>query len=356
MQRIVKPKFNIAFHGLRGLAAFMIFFIHSMNGYIEHVCPDCSSRFTEIISNIGVFGVEIFFFLSGFVIYSASIRTAPKDFFLHRFWRIYPVFILFTLLYFIMNHFIQVVPEKDNIFYLMFNMIFINVFTGTPSLTPNAWTVVLEIWYYVATFFIVNSWINKKGNFLMLIGILLAAYLIVYWPITLYYIIGVIASIFISKYLIFIQRLTKLTINSIQLISLIIMLTIIIKGHDYYTWSMIISNFNVLLLLMTLFIVMILMFHEDSFLALILSNEIFLILGTVSYTLYLAHPYSYIISRKIIEYFFSTDYLIEISIIFFIFLLFSLTFSLVWFVHYLFEAKIYKKMTGKELLIPTTKI
>lgn len=335
----------------------MIFITHSMNGYIEHICPEYSSEFTVVISNLGTFGVEIFFFLSGFVIYLASIRTPGKEFFSHRFWRIYPVFILFTLFYFILNHFIQVTPEKDNIFYLLLHIFFINVFFETPPLTPNAWTVVLEIWYYMATFFIVSYWVRERKSILLIIGICLTVYLLIFWPITLFYVTGVIASIFISRYRQYINNLGKLTVNLIQILALFIMMFIIAtKNYNNYTWNLIMTDFNIILLFITLFIVMILMYSEDSLLVSLLSKKIFLILGTVSYTLYLAHPYSYIVARKLTEHFIIAEYSHEMSITIFSILLFLFTFFLVWFIHVFVEAKIYKKMTGKKLLIPVAKI
>ena len=347
--------FNLSFHGIRGLAAFIIFFTHTMNGYIEHLFPEYESEIQHLMSNIGTFGVEIFFFLSGFVIYLSAKRTSMKDFFSHRFWRIYPVFILFTVIYFIFNHYMQIVPEKDNVVYFVLNMFFLTIFFDAPPLTPNAWTVVLEVWYYVATYFIVYSLIEKKNYILTIIGIFLAIYLIIFWPITLFYLTGVMASIFISHYQIYISKIRVYTVNTIQIFVLVTILFLAAKGHEYYEWSHIVTNLDTSLLLLSLFIFMILMFNEKSFLAWFLSRKIFLILGTVSYTLYLAHPYSYILTRKITEYFFIENYSFGMSTIIFSCLILFFTLLSVWLVHFFIEAKIYKQMTGKKLLVPVEK-
>ncbi|NRA39911.1 MAG: acyltransferase [Planctomycetes bacterium] len=107
-------KFITSFHGLRGIASLMVLIAHITGGFHLHTGQLYSNATQELITNLGTFGVEIFFMLSGFVIFNASRNTNLKDFFKRRFWRIYPLFIALTLLYFIANSLLHLEPQKNN--------------------------------------------------------------------------------------------------------------------------------------------------------------------------------------------------------------------------------------------------
>lgn len=88
--------------GLRFMAAFSILFLHS----VIWTSPFNDSNFAKGLANsIGVFGMPLFFVLSGFVIhynYAAlfrdqSLGAAARNFFSARFARIYPLFFFFLV-------------------------------------------------------------------------------------------------------------------------------------------------------------------------------------------------------------------------------------------------------------------
>ncbi|WED41877.1 acyltransferase family protein [Legionella cardiaca] len=82
--------------GLRLLAAWMVVFHHFTQIYFNF---EKNNWFVLFFSNYGAYGVDLFFVISGFVIYhsTADKMTTPKQFILHRLIRIAPAYWFFTL-------------------------------------------------------------------------------------------------------------------------------------------------------------------------------------------------------------------------------------------------------------------
>ncbi|MCE9777934.1 acyltransferase family protein, partial [Shewanella algae] len=215
-------------HGLRGLASFMVFFAHITAGYNLHVNNVIGNHTTQgtlqyYITNIGTFGVEIFFFLSGFVILKSSIKENEKTFFTRRLFRIYPVFLLFSLL-FIVGSFITN-PESINIKSIMLALSFTNIFFDYPQLTPNAWSVVYEVWYYFGIYYITSLFIKKERlRIIHLLAITVMLWFVVTKPITIYFLLGAFLGFNTEK----IEKLLK-TIKPISISTLTCILLILIS-------------------------------------------------------------------------------------------------------------------------------
>lgn len=75
-------EFNFAVHGLRGLAAMMVFLAHILNGLREHAYGDRPHFVdsSEAFWNLGTYGVYLFFTISGFVILPSVMRYSIKEF------------------------------------------------------------------------------------------------------------------------------------------------------------------------------------------------------------------------------------------------------------------------------------
>src|SRR3546814_683037 len=82
--------FNCAAHGLRGIAALMVFSAHLLGGSAEHVYQDHSAYVQFVLRPwpFGVYGVHLFFIISGFVILPPVLRYSPGHFALPRFRRL----------------------------------------------------------------------------------------------------------------------------------------------------------------------------------------------------------------------------------------------------------------------------
>lgn len=81
---------------LRGIAAWMVVFHHYMQLFYDF---ESSSLMGLFFSRYGSFGVDIFFVLSGFVMYmsTASKRVTGGEFFVNRLFRIVPAYWFYTL-------------------------------------------------------------------------------------------------------------------------------------------------------------------------------------------------------------------------------------------------------------------
>lgn len=307
----MESKFIKNYHGLRGLAALLVFSSHSLGGFIKH---DNQADFSvaDSLINIGVFGVEMFFFLSGYVIYLTSRNTKGKDFIKKRFWRIYPVFLLFTCLFFVLNAFSQLYPQKDNVIFLINNITFINLFTNSPALTPNAWSITYEIMYYIAIFLTVSVFSNFMCR---MAGIAIFIYMILFFPVTTYFLMGVLLAFLVKNNFLNINLISRNIANLLLLMITPVLIYLITLDRNYTNWELFSNQILVYPTMLFLFFWMFLIQKKGSFIDLFLSNRIVLFFGTISYSLYLAHPYSYLFCRKLSEYLFSE--IVSKSIFFF---------------------------------------
>src|ERR1041385_7793178 len=88
--------------GLRGLAVLLVFFVHFhalFGGYAENILIlRTASHFLGVVGNAGV---DLFFVLSGYLIYGALLRnrTSIVKFLWRRVERIYPTFLAVFVLY-----------------------------------------------------------------------------------------------------------------------------------------------------------------------------------------------------------------------------------------------------------------
>lgn len=145
-----------ALEGLRGLAVLMVFLVH----YAAFVEPwmDGSPLWGAVwrtLFNGGRLGVELFFTISGFLIYGMLMRGhfAPFVFLRRRVWRIYPVFLAVFVLYLALS----VLSPDDNrvpsdplaaALYIAENLFLLpGLFPIKPVITV-AWTLSYEVAFY----------------------------------------------------------------------------------------------------------------------------------------------------------------------------------------------------------------
>jgi len=336
--------FYTSLHGLRGLASFGVFIAHIINGYVLNVDTKLLSEDFQRITLIGTFGVEVFFFLSGFVIYKAAKKSEMKDFFLHRFWRIYPLFLLFTLVYFISNAFLSIDIDKQNLWYLFANLLFLDLFFQTKPLTPNAWSITYEIWYYLIAYFLVTRVKSNSRCVMFIVSILLLVYFVFNYPITIYFVLGCLLARFSEKLIALTSIVTNSTLNFLHLFLIISLFSLVIIFHGGEFWFYI----HFIILPIVLFSVILLFLNAELVVSKALSSKGMLFLGNISYSLYLLHPYTYIISRKITVLFSEN---IGGALLFPLFLLITLITSiyLSFIINKYFENYCYVKYVGKSV-------
>lgn len=144
--------------GLRGFAVFLVFLVH----YVTFIRPWISepsdlSRFADSVHMIGNTGVDLFFVLSGYLIYGSLISRPQKfpRFMSRRVERIYPAFAVVFVIYILLS---MVSPAHNKIpntgldetIYLIENFLLLpGLFPIEPMITV-AWSLSYEIFFYLA--------------------------------------------------------------------------------------------------------------------------------------------------------------------------------------------------------------
>jgi exopolysaccharide production protein ExoZ len=151
--------------GLRGLAVFLVFTQH----YAYQVLTLGQFAGIELpiiaaMRSYGNIGVELFFVLSGYLIYGTLVRRNPRflDFMRRRIVRIYPAFLAVFLIY-LMLHLIKTGDDKipaDPLsagLYVAANLLLLpGLFPIVPLLSVT-WSLSYEMFFYVSTAILVAA-------------------------------------------------------------------------------------------------------------------------------------------------------------------------------------------------------
>ena len=144
--------------GLRGYAVFLVFFVHfgsQIAGYLP--AHSATSDIAASLKTMGNAGVDLFFVLSGYLIYGKLIsRPQPfLTFMRRRVERIYPTFIAVFALYVIFSY---LRPSEDKIphsflhglGYLAANFFLLPGLFPINAMITQAWSLSYEIFFYLA--------------------------------------------------------------------------------------------------------------------------------------------------------------------------------------------------------------
>jgi peptidoglycan/LPS O-acetylase OafA/YrhL len=144
--------------GMRGFAVFLVFLVHFLTLAAPWIAPDSAlSAVTDAIRKIGNIGVDLFFVLSGYLIYGSLIaRRQPfLAFMRRRVIRIYPtfcvVFAIYLYLSFLRPSESRMPPDAyDAWVYTLQNLALLpGMFPITPFITV-AWSLSYEMFFYQA--------------------------------------------------------------------------------------------------------------------------------------------------------------------------------------------------------------
>ena len=144
--KILKKTRLTELDGLRGLAALAVVFYHYTYRYDK--IYGHSFEVPEWF-NYGKFGVQIFFMISGFVIYWTISRSEkPLDFIWSRFSRLYPVYWASLIITFA-TLFIFTLPGREQYFNtFLANFMMIHEYFGYQHIDGSYWTLTLELAFY----------------------------------------------------------------------------------------------------------------------------------------------------------------------------------------------------------------
>jgi peptidoglycan/LPS O-acetylase OafA/YrhL len=143
--------------GLRGFAVLLVFLVH----YATAIAPWLPAGKTlaliaVTLHAVGNAGVDLFFVLSGYLIYGALMRRPQpyRAFIARRLRRIYPAFTAVFLLYLLLSRAFPLesrIPPGlfDGAIYLAKNYLLLNGFNTTPPMIAVAWSLSYELLYYL---------------------------------------------------------------------------------------------------------------------------------------------------------------------------------------------------------------
>lgn len=137
---------------IRGLAALAVVFYHFFyryNSLYEH-----DLAYTSFAS-YGIYGVNLFFMVSGFVIYWTLNRTENAiDFIVSRFSRLYPVYWFSVVLTFIVVFSFGLDGRETTVLVMFENFLMFHEYLGVPHVDGVYWTLTLELTFYFWIFII----------------------------------------------------------------------------------------------------------------------------------------------------------------------------------------------------------
>lgn len=143
--------------GLRGIAVFLVFLVHFVTLVMPWVARDSNFILAiKALHTVGNTGVDIFFVLSGYLIYGSLIARRQQFFqyISRRVQRIYPTFIVVFSIYIVLSFVYPAeskipAPVTTGIFYLIQNFFLLpGMFPIDPMITV-AWSLSYEMFYYL---------------------------------------------------------------------------------------------------------------------------------------------------------------------------------------------------------------
>ncbi len=149
---------NLAMEGLRGLAVTLVFFVHFGSIFQESLSSSpVLSNIVTYLAVIGNCGVDIFFAISGYLIYGSVLakQLDYRKFMWRRVQRIYPTFLAVMAIYLVIS---KAYPAENkfpagtfaSLVYLGANLLLMpGLFPINPIITVS-WTLSYEIFFYLS--------------------------------------------------------------------------------------------------------------------------------------------------------------------------------------------------------------
>lgn len=288
--------FNSTVHSLRGVAAMMVFLAHVVGGVGENVYAHDSAYLAVTYApwNFGRWGVWLFFVISGYVILPSVLRYTPREFALRRFFRLYPLFLAFSLLFIAVNAASNAYPELNMLAVIAPALLLVNLLTRTEQLTPNAWSLSYEVLFYAVTCLTVHVALRRRNRVQTVLMALVCAALVYRFPAMAFFVAGIGARLLDDRGI----RPPRAWCDPLEVLAFAGCLYFgSIQHYGFLPKEMGDPRAYAVLFFTSAYFFMAI--APGSLTARLLDRPSAFYLGTVSYSLYLAHPYSYFAMRHI---------------------------------------------------------
>ncbi len=177
---------NANIHGLRGLAALMVFFFHVYDMSAQSGVIAEAPLWGQVLLYALSGGVALFFMISGYLIIGSLLRHANiRSFLLDRAMRLYPVFLALHIPLFIVAPYlgykwmIGISPLGWGMHFIA-NALFLPGILDIPLLQQNAWTLSYEVAFYLLAALIYGMAARHWPLQRLLSGLLIGAALLFY--------------------------------------------------------------------------------------------------------------------------------------------------------------------------------
>lgn len=141
--------------GMRGLAVTAVFCVHYATFSLPYASHSGLAPVMQALHQIGNAGVDLFFVLSGYLIYGAALKRPPYfSFMKRRIRRIYPAFMAVFSIYLLISF---TIPHESKIpagwwpafIFIAENALLLPGIFPLPRLIPVAWSLSYELLYYI---------------------------------------------------------------------------------------------------------------------------------------------------------------------------------------------------------------
>lgn len=146
----VNSKRLIQVDALRGLAALAVVLFHYTRRFAEVFG---SESLPSLSFPDGYYGVNLFFIISGFVIFMTLEKTnKPMDFVVSRLSRLFPAYWVAVFLTFSICHLLGLPGKLIGVWPALANLLMVHGFFGVPHVDGVYWTLEVELLFYCGMF------------------------------------------------------------------------------------------------------------------------------------------------------------------------------------------------------------
>ena len=181
----------LSMEGLRGGAVFLVFLVHYSSITETYLSPGNTTwNIKNILGEIGNSGVDLFFVLSGFLIYGMLLQKQQNylSYLYRRVARIYPTFLFVFFIYIVLGYIFPAenkIPKETEqaVIYLIENLLLLPGIINIEPIITVAWSLSYEFLFYLATPWIIyglrlRTW-KFQNRILLILSMAVSSYVIV---------------------------------------------------------------------------------------------------------------------------------------------------------------------------------
>ncbi len=284
----------IPLEGLRAIAAFMVFVVH----YSAQILPwiDENSITWDLIPylrSIGSKGVELFFVISGFLIYGMLLNknTPFIQFINRRVRRLYPTFLAMLFIYLVLSFLFpheSKLPGSmiDSLFYILANILMLPGIVSIEPIISVSWSLSYEMFFYISAplvFMVLNirEW-SKAKRLTLIILVSLLGFLLIHSGFVRYHKM----IFFLAGALLYEAYSSKNIINILSVTYIVPILIIVMVALKYFNIGTTILLFS---LYIGFFILCYTCFNQNTKISQLCCSKFLRSYGNMSYSYYLIH-------------------------------------------------------------------